>query len=323
VHTVFITGAEGFVGSRLLEQLQGRGYEAVAGVRNRARKLGYERRGWRALVCDVADPINVARAIAVVRPDYVLHLGGTSLPADAAAEPLLAFQSTVSACANILDAVRRVVPRAKVVIASAADVYGESAASGRPLTEDAPRQPLSTFGSLKNAAESVAATFFRDYRLNVTIARPFQYLGGHQPERFLFASIARQLSEWDSAPRGAQCAIPDPGYRRDFLHIADVVAAYERLMVDGRPNEAYNICSGELISQADLAGLIAAAAGVDVTFGDATAAPGATPIPTLAGDNTKLRTELRWEPLHPLADAVRELVAGYRAASVEPVGAPG
>ena len=177
MQTVFVTGAEGFAGSHVFELLRRSGYDAVAGVRNRARKLAYERQGCKALVCDVSDAINVARVVASVRPDAVVHLAGLAHPADAAADPLLGYQSIVTAWANILDAVRRTVPRAHVVLASACDVYGDAGRDGQPLSETTSAKPISTFGSLKRTAESIAHTFFRDYHLNITIARPFHYTG--------------------------------------------------------------------------------------------------------------------------------------------------
>jgi len=175
VNTIFVTGAEGFLGTHLSRHLRERGYEVVAGVRNRARKLAYERHFGKALVCDVSDAINVARVIAGVRPDGIVHLAGTSHAHEASAEPLTAYQSIVTAWANVLDGVRRARLRTRVVMASTCEVYGNAGGDGHALHEDTPLEPLSTFASLKVAAESIAHTFYRDYHLDVTIARPFHY----------------------------------------------------------------------------------------------------------------------------------------------------
>lgn len=275
-----------------MEHLRQRGYEVVAGVRNRARKLAYERQDARALVCDVADPINVARVIAGVRPDAVVHLAGVSSPADAAAEPLEAYQGIVSAWANILDAVRRAVPRAKVVLASACEVYGDACNDDRPLTEDTGLHPVSTFGSLKATAESIARTFYRDYHLDVTIARPFHYTGPGQPERFFFGAVAWRLAHWNPVTDGNELRLQDLSCRRDLLHVDDVVTAYERLLQDGRPNEAYNICSGNSWTCRELVETMIREAGRSVRLAEA--APGAEGhgIRMLCGSNAKIREQL-------------------------------
>jgi len=314
VRTVLITGAEGFAGSHVLAHLRSRGYEAVAGVRNRARKLALERQNMRALVCDVTDAINVARVVAGVRPEGIIHLAGIARPADAADEPLLAYQSIVTAWANILDAVRRTVPRAHIVLASACDVYGDAGADGAALSETRAPQPVSTFGSLKRTAENIAHTFYRDYHLNITIARPFHYLGRGQPARFFFGAVAQQLASWDGSG-GRALALPDLSCQRDLLHVEDVATGYVRLLEDGRPNEVYNICSGQTYTCRQIVEAIVTEYHLQVELREL-AAEADGQIKVLRGDNRKLREELNWVPAHSVQDAVRDLVASYRASEV-------
>jgi GDP-4-dehydro-6-deoxy-D-mannose reductase len=317
VQTVFVTGAEGFVGARVVRLLAKEGWEVVAGVRNRARKLAYERQGRKALVCDVADAINVARAIASVRPTGVVHLAGMSLAEDAAADPLLGYQSIVTAWANVLDAVRRTVPRAHVVMASSSETYGATGEDGRPVGEAAPCQPTTTFGSLKRDAESIAHTFFRDYHLNVTIARPFGYFGAGEPEQSYFGALGRRLADWNGAENrlcwaGLSC-------QRDLLHVEDVATAYCRLLNGGRPDEAYNISSGQTVSVRDVVGELLAEFQLELEVVEEPAAA-ETPMSTvLCGDSSKLRSELGWEPVHSVHDAVHDLAEGCR--KEQPVGA--
>jgi GDP-4-dehydro-6-deoxy-D-mannose reductase len=317
VKTVFITGAGGFAGSHLLKHLRNNGYEVVAGVRNRARKLAYERRNDRALVCDVTDPINVARAIASVRPDAVIHLAGISRPQQATAEPLEAYQAIVTAWANVLDAVRRAVPRARVVLVSACDVYGNAGRDGHPITEDTPANPTTTFGSLKATAENIAHTFYRDYHLNVTIARPFHYTGPGQPGEFFFSAVASRLAETGPGKDPLELTLPDLNCRRDLLHIDDVVRAYKRLLEDGRPNEAYNVCSGQTYTCRELVEAMIAACGGSASLREAAGDEDSAPIPNLCGSPRKLQDELGWRPTRTGLDAVRDLLAGYRSQVVE------
>jgi GDP-4-dehydro-6-deoxy-D-mannose reductase len=316
VQTVFVTGAEGFAGGHVFELLRRSGYDAVGGVRNRARKLAYERQGCKALVCDVSDAINVARAIASVRPDAVIHLAGLAHPVDAANDPLLGYQSIVTAWANVLDADRRTVPRARVVLASACDVYGDAGRDGHPLSETSPAKPINTFGSLKRTAESIAHTFFRDYHLNITIARPFHYTGAHQSERFFLGSIARQLVDWAPSGNGHEFRAFDLACRRDILHVQDLATAYLRLLEDGRPNETYNICSGQALTCREIVSALAAQFGHQVELAEEPVADNDGHIHALCGDGTKLRQELGWTPTHSVQDALHELVAGYRTTAV-------
>lgn len=313
---VFVTGAEGFVGKHLVQYLRQSGYEVVAGVRNRARKLAYERQQVAAIVCDITDSITVARAIASVRPDSVLHLAGMSRPALAADEPLEAYQSIVTAWANVLDAVRRTVPRARVLLISAADVYGNAGRDGRRLNETTPSAPVSTFGSLKATAESIAGTYFRDYHLNLTIARPFGYTGPGQGQHFFLGAIAQRLARSNGDPPNAELELPDLSCRRDWLHVEDVVVAYEALLRAGRPNEVYNVCSGEAVPCRDIIQAMLQKSGCEYQLTESPLPEDDVHVPVLCGDNTKLRVELDWEPRRTVYDAVDELVTSYRTQPV-------
>lgn len=322
--TVLITGAEGFAGTHLVRHLRDQGYQVVAGVRNRARKLSYERNGISALVCDVADPINVARVVASAHPDGIVHLASVSRPAHAKAEPLEAYQTIVTAWANLLDAVRRTVPRARVVLVSAADVYGDSGGNGQPkLHESTELNPVTTFGSLKKTAESIAHTFYRDYHLNLSIARPFQYTGPGQPERFFLGALAQRLAGWNSVNDGTSLAWPDLDCVRDWLHVEDVAAAYATILQQGRPDQAYNVCSGVENTCSDVASRLVSAFGHDITLRDLPSDEADVQIRRLCGDNTKLRDELGWQPTRTLDEAIDELAASWNSARREVAGVRG
>jgi GDP-4-dehydro-6-deoxy-D-mannose reductase len=312
MRTLFVTGAEGFAGTHLVRALQGHGCEVVAGVRNRARKLAYEKQSRRALVCDVSDAINVARAIASVKPDGVIHLAGVARSDEAASDPLAAYQTLVTSTANILDAVRRVAPRARVLLISAGEVYGSAGAAGQPLPETTCAQPCTTFGAWKLAAESIAHTFFANYHLNVTIARPFGYTGPGQPDSFFFGAVARRLAAWDHELHGAELKLPDLSCRRDILHIDDVTSAYLRLFDDGKPNEIYNVCSGTATPVGTFVTTLARELGVDVRCVDAASGSTRSAIPVLCGAPERLTTELGWTPSRTWQDAARDLAASIQ-----------
>ncbi len=310
--TLFITGAEGFTGQHLVEYLRRRGYEVVGGVRNRARKLAFERKFGKAIVCDVSDAINVARAIASVKPDGIIHLAGVSQPHVANAEPLTAYQSIVTGWANVLDAARRVVPRARILLASSCEVYGD-AGTPRPIGEDTPLNPANTFGALKATAESIAHTFFMNYHTNATIARPFHYTGPGQSDAFFFGAVARRLAEWDPAVHGDKLQLPDLGFQRDVLHVTDVVEAYAYLLEEGRPNEAYNICSGKTHTVREIVEMMARAAGRHVEIADLETndEDDEGHVSWFWGDYGKMRSEFEWEPRFTLEQAVNQLVESY------------
>ncbi len=306
MRTILVTGADGFSGSALVTHLTQQGYSVVAGVRNRARKLALEQRFVKALVCDVSDAINVARVVASTRPDGVIHLAGVSHAVDAAEEPLAAYQSIVTGWANVLDAVRRSSPRAKVLLISAADVYGAPAEPTEPIKETAPLQPTSTFGALKATAESIARTFHKNYHLDITIARPFMLVGPRQPDSFYFSAAARSIAE--RTPDAPPLALPDLCCERDVLAIGDAAEAYEALLLNGRPNEAYNVCSRQRHSCRTLVGYMLKAAGVEDELVEIETPADDARVAVLWGDNRKVCEDTGWQPSRNVEQALTELL---------------
>lgn len=317
--TVFVTGAEGFAGRHLVNQLVKQGVEVVGGVRNRARKLAFEKQYGKALVCDVSDAINVARCVASVKPDGVIHLASTSQQQVAADEPLSAYQSIVTAWANVLDAVRRSVPRSRVLLVGSCDVYGNGGSSGQPISENTPCAPTGTFGSLKAAAESIAQAFYRNYHLNISIARPFYYTGPGQSESWFLPTIARRIWQWNNSTDGDTLRVPDLGCRRDLLHVSDVVDAFWKLLCEGKPNETYNVCSGNAQTVGQFCEWLAQRCGKSIRF-ESFQTEGDGYIDCLCGDNSKLCNTGGWRVTRSAQDALSDLV-GSLTQTPAPIGA--
>lgn len=316
MRTVLVTGAEGFAGTHLIEFLRGRGVDVVAGVRNRGRKLALERRVGKALVCDVSDAINVARVVAGVNPDGVIHLAGCSRSFSASCEPLEAYQSIVTGWANVLDAVRRSAPRARVLMVSACDVYGNVGGDGNAISEATAPIPTTAFGALKLNAEAIAHTFYDNFHLDVTIARPFHHTGPGQADSFYFSAVARRIAQWNTVEHGTELKLPDLGYTRDLLHVQDVVEAYAALLQDGKANTAYNICSGQARTCRDWINGMIQASGKQITLTDLPADDAdKKAIRSLCGDNTKITSDTGWRPNRRAEDGLNDLCRGFQTRS--------
>lgn len=323
MRVVLITGAEGFMGTALVHYLRQHGYNVVAAVRNRARKLACEQNFIRALVCDVSDPINVARVVASVKPDAIIHLAGMTQPAQADRDPLACYQSIVTAWANLLDAARRSVPRARLLMVSAADVYGKAANDHQPVGEDHTPEPMTTFGSMKLLAEQVAHTYHRNFALDVTIARPFHHAGPQQGAFYYFSAIAERLAGWDYTRDGKVLELPDLDCERELLHVHDVAEAYEALLTNSKPNRVYNVSRNESYSCRGLVEKMIKVAGLEVELkpiGDSSS-PNTRQIKVLRGANARICDETGWQASRSVDQALTDLVHYYQSRVAGSVGA--
>src|SRR5262249_28030098 len=156
----------------------------------------------------------------------------------------------------------------------------------RPRTETEPSAPVSAYAASKVGAEIAALMEWRRTGLRVVVARPSPHSGRGQSERALIPKYARRVL---TARRTRAAAIPTGRLDgvRDFLHVADVIEAYVRLLAGGTPGEIYNVASGVPIGLTDVVMRLCALCGwqpiLEVDSGDVRA----DAIPYLVGDPTK------------------------------------
>lgn len=252
---VVVTGANGFVGSHLMEELQRRGDEVVAYDCRRS-SGGTDAR---QIEGDVRD---VARLGTAITPgvDIVYHLAAVVGVDRYLERPIDVIDINVQGTKNVLELADRA--GAKVVVVSTSEVFGKNPAV--PWSENADRVLGSTsldrwsYSSSKAAAEHLTYAFIRQRSLPATIVRYFNLYGPRQRPAFVVSrSIHRAL-------RGVPPVVyDDGGQTRSFTYISDVmsatVAAGTNPKADG---ESFNLGSTEETSIHDLVGLVCELTGV-------------------------------------------------------------
>ncbi|WP_176091411.1 NAD-dependent epimerase/dehydratase family protein [Burkholderia ambifaria] len=226
---IFVTGLDGFTGRYMAEELIRSGHE-VCGI---VRKPGGNT-GWRTHVCDLLDTDALTRVLADEKPDAVVHLAAIAFVQHGDVGAV--YQTNVVGTRSLLDALTRSAshPRA-VLLASSANLYGNS--DREVIDESTTPAPTNDYAISKLAMEMVA----RDWadKLPIVIARPFNYTGVGQDERFLLPKIVRHFH--DRAPR---IELGNLNVVRDFSDVRMIVAAYRRLIEGEFAGRTFNVCSG-------------------------------------------------------------------------------
>jgi len=297
---VLVTGADGFVGTHLVRALRGRDdlVEACCGP-------------GRPGALEITDSAAVLERVSRFRPEAVIHLAGVSSVAWSHEHPDETHRVNVGGTENVLDAVRKAAPKARVVLVGSGEEYGRLV-SGTRAVETTPLAPLSPYASSKVAAEELGRHAATAHGLAVLLLRPFNHLGRGQANHFVIPSFARQLV---SIARGDVPAVVDVGDVtpvRDFSHVEDVVSAYLVLLERGTPGEVYNVCSGQGISILDALAELQELAGTHAQIRVDPSRLRPVDIQWLVGDPRKLE-RLGWTRRRRVRDALQDVLEEARA----------
>ena len=314
---VLVTGAAGFAGGHLLALLLAeRPAAQVAGWRRPhagvveplpAARIRDERIAWQEV--DVLDRDAVDRAIAELQPRQVYHFAGAAAVAGSWDNRAATLRTNTLGTENLLAAVRRHSPAARVLLPGSALVYRPH---DGPLDEDGAIGPVSPYGVSKLAQEMLAARYAAD-GLAVIRTRSFTHCGPGQDPSYAASSFARQIARIEAGAAEPTLRVGDLGARRDLLDVRDTVRAYHALMQRGVPGAIYNVCSGSAHRMRDvLAALLAQArVAVEVRVDPARLRP--SDYPLLLGNRGRITAEAGWEPRIGLDETLRDLLDDWRS----------
>jgi len=291
-----VTGSSGFVGRELVAHLRAAGDEVV----------GLDR----AAGADITDSTALRDLLLQHRPQAVYHLAAVSHIGGSWSAPAQVFRVNAEGTLNVLLAASHAGVE-RVLVVGSADEYGIVADKDLPLGEEAPLRPITPYGASKVAAEFLGLQAFLGDGLPVIRVRSFNHTGPGQAENFLVPALARRIAVAEREGR-KEAPVGSLEPVRDFLDVADVVAAYRLLVERGSPGEVYNVCSGIGRRVADIAAalLIMARHAIELVPDPTLVRP--VDVPRLVGDNTRLRTATGWSPTIPFEDTLAAILTRWR-----------
>lgn len=312
--TVAVTGAEGFIGSHLVEKLVAQGHRVRAMVQYNS----FNSWGWLetlepdvmaevdVVLGDVRDPLSVRGFMNGAETTY--HLAALIAIPYSYQAPGSYLETNAHGTLNVLEAARALgTPR--VVHTSTSEVYGT--ARTVPIREDHPLQAQSPYSASKVAADKLAESYHLSFELPVVTLRPFNTYGPRQSARAVIPTIVSQIA---AGERVIKLGALDP--TRDFTFVTDTAAAF--MAVGSAPAESVvgrtlNAGSGQEISVGDLVQLIAEVMGeeVEVAQDGSRLRPDASEVRRLVCDNRALREATGWRVCTSLRQGLQATAAWF------------
>lgn len=309
--SVLVTGADGFIGSHLVEELVARGARVTA----LAQYNSFNYWGWleeipvldrvRVVSGDVRDPHFCADLLRGV--EVVFHLAALIPIPYSYRAPDSFVDTNVRGTLNICQAARGAGVR-RLIHTSTSEVYGT--AQRVPIDESHPLNAQSPYSASKIGADAIALSFYHSFELPVVVARPFNAYGPRQSARAVIPAIVSQI-----ASGAREVRLGDLSTTRDFTYVEDTARGFAGIAeLDGGLGEVFHIGSGEEISIGDLFQTIAGLMESDarVVQDPERMRPAGSEVLRLCCDNRKLYEAAGFRPCVPLREGLARTIAWFR-----------
>ena len=290
---VLVTGAEGFVGGRLVPRLVARGATVFACHAPGIVAGNDDANGARApvehIALDIRDRDAVEGVFRDATPDAVVHLAGLSDVADSWRRIDDYYRVNVEGTEHVASAARGLSDPCRLVVASSAEAYGPVPEGELPVRESRGLEPGSPYALTKAAVERLSLP------LGAIVVRSFNLIGPGQGANFALPSFATQLAAIEAGREDPVLRVGNLTPHRDFVHVDDGADAYALLVERGEPGSVYNVARGETIKlEAALRQLIGIS-GLEVEIRPDPDRMRPADVPVMCGDASRLRA-LGWRP---------------------------
>ncbi|HAG10958.1 MAG TPA: NAD-dependent dehydratase [Desulfotomaculum sp.] len=310
---VLITGADGFIGSHLTENLLEAGYNVKAFIYYNS----FNSWGWldtfskdklsqiEVIAGDIRDPNGVREAIHGV--DIVFHLAALIAIPFSYHSPDSYVDTNIKGTLNMLQAARDF-ETSRVLVTSTSEVYGT--AQYVPIDEKHPFQGQSPYSATKIGADRIAESFYRSFELPVTIVRPFNTYGPRQSARAVIPTIITQLLRGQT-----DIKLGSLKPTRDFNYVLDTVAGFIAIAEsDKTVGEEINIATQQEISIGQLAQELIDQINPEATIicDEKRMRPQKSEVERLLGSNAKIKQLTDWSPKYTFKEGIAETIAFLR-----------
>lgn len=313
MNKILVTGADGFIGSHLVEELVKRGKRVKAFVYYNS----FNSWGWidklprdiqkeiEIFSGDIRDPNGVREAVKDVRD--IFHLAALIAIPFSYHSPDSYVDTNIKGTLNVLQAARTFDIN-RLLVTSTSEVYGT--AQYVPIDEKHPFQGQSPYSATKIGADRLAESFYRSFDLPVTIVRPFNTYGPRQSARAVIPTIILQLL---SGKKEIKLGSLSP--TRDFNYVKDTVNGFISIYESDKTiGQEINIATQKEISIGELAKELIRQINPEaqIVCDEQRLRPGKSEVNRLLGCNKKIMELTDWKPLYSFEEGLTETIEFFR-----------
>ena len=305
-----VIGAAGFVGGYLIDCLKNKfGYE-VYGTKLAAQDFSHP--DAKIFDLDIMSRAQIKSLLEEIRPDCIFHLAAQSSVALSWKNPELTVDINIKGTLNLLETVRSLDYKARVLLVGSGEEYGASGAEKGLIGENTVLKPGNIYAATKACQNMLGAIYAKAYGLDIISVRAFNHIGPGQAENFVMSDFCKQVAEIETGKREPVMSVGNLSASRDFTDVRDVVRAYALLAQKGTAGETYNVGSGRAVQIQSLLDRIVARSkvAIEVRIDQSKLRP--VDVPKIEADISKITQETGWKPELDINDTVGDVLDWWR-----------
>ena len=310
---VLVTGADGFIGSHLTEELVKKGYN----VRAFCFYNSFNSWGWLdtfdndtlknidIFTGDIRDPNGVREAMKGI--DVVFHLAALIAIPFSYHSPDSYVDTNIKGTLNVLQAGKHLGTK-RILVTSTSEVYGT--AKYVPIDENHPYQGQSPYSATKIGADRLAESFYRSFDMPISIVRPFNTFGPRQSARAIIPTIISQLLSGKT-----EIKLGSLTPTRDFNYVKDTVNGFIAISESDKTiGQEINIATQKEISMEDVAKTIINIINpkAKIVCDEDRLRPKNSEVERLLGSNKKIKELTSWQQKYTFEDGIKETIEWFR-----------
>jgi GDP-4-dehydro-6-deoxy-D-mannose reductase len=305
-----IIGGAGFVGTYLIRHLKEDLGQEVTVTKMPNETIKAENVS--VLDLNILDQPAIEAVLQSVHPDYIFHLAAQSSVSVSWKNPALTIDVNVKGAANLLEAIKNLNYKPRVLLIGSGEEYGHIFPGETPIVEDTIVRPGNIYAATKVCQNLLGHIYAEAYGLQVMMVRAFNHIGPNQMPLFVVADFCKQVAEIEAGQKEAVIKVGNLSAKRDFTDVRDVVRAYALLAQKGIAGECYNVGSGHAIAIEEVLKMIVANSGVPIQVEVDPQKLRPVDVPIIEADITKIVSETGWRPEITLEQTIKETLDYWR-----------
>lgn len=302
IKNILITGAAGFVGSYLVQEIANTYPQAKIHGTIRPKESKENLKDVQATYelheLDITDAPSVYSLIEAIHPDSIFHLAAQSYVRTSWESPQDTITTNMLGEINLLEAIRLLKTEKYnpvIVIACSSEEYGLVRPDQLPITEETPLSPLSPYAVSKIGQDFLGFQYFKTYGLKTIRLRTFNHTGPKRPTAFGDSHVAHEIALIEAGLHEPIITYRDLTAVRDYSDVRDIVRAYVAAAEYCLPGDVYNVCSGKGTSIKEIYdSLLSHATVKNIRLQADPAGPRPTDGGTIIGSNKKFISQTNW-----------------------------